>query len=165
VPVTVRRIGSTEWELLRGVRLVALVDTPDAFGSTYEAEVDRAQEWWAESATSLAWFIADPGAGAPVGLVAGVAPGDPTGACDVISMWVAAPWRGRGVADALLDAVERWARAGGATALVLRVSDRNERARRFYARQGFVPTGDVEPLRSNPSAQAVQMRRELPRAD
>jgi GNAT superfamily N-acetyltransferase len=141
-----------------------LADTPDAFGSTYAAEVGRAREWWTESATRLAWFIADTGDGAAVGLVAGVAPSDATAAREVISMWVAAHCRGRGVATALLDAVERWARAGGATALLLRVSDRNVRARRFYARQGFVPTGDVEPLRSDPSALALQMRRELPRA-
>ena len=161
MPITVRRLTSADWELLRNVRLAALADTPYAFGSTYEAEVGRAQEWWAGSAAQLAWFTADAGSGTPVGLVAGVPPAERTGACEVVSMWVAPPWRGKGVADTLLDAVERWARAGASASLVLRVSNRNERARRFYTRKGFVPSGNVEPLRSDPTAQAVQLRREL----
>jgi glutamyl-tRNA synthetase len=61
----------------------------------------------------------------------------------------------------LLDAVERWARADGATALDLRVSDRNERAQRFYAKHGFVLTGESEPLHSSPSANAMGMRRDF----
>ena len=48
-------------------------------------------------------------------------------------MWVDTAWRGRGVADALLDAVVDWAKEG-ATRLGLDVTDRVPRARRFYER-------------------------------
>jgi ribosomal protein S18 acetylase RimI-like enzyme len=163
VAVVVRRLGASEWPLLRAVRLRALADAPDAFGSTFDAEAGRSDEWWAASASNLAWFVATAGAGGDdqVGLVAGLPPGEEPDSRSVISMWVAATHRGRGVAVALLDAVERWARADGATALCLRVSDRNARAQRFYARQGFAPTGEREPLHSDPTANALGMRRDL----
>ncbi len=71
---------------------------------------------------------------------------------------------GRGAAGQLLDALERWARQDGAVWLSLGVSDRNERARRFYLRLGFSPSGESEPLHSDPTARAVQMRKPLPPA-
>ena len=162
----IRRLAPGEWQLLRTVRLHALEDAPYAFGSSFAEEVGRGDDWWRASTTRLAWFVATTGPSVvPVGLVAGLpAAIDDPDARAVISMWVDAPHRGKGVAALLLDVVERWARAEGATALVLRVSDRNERAARFYVRRGFVPTGDAEPLRSDPSALAVEMRLTLPRA-
>jgi hypothetical protein len=36
--VMARRARETEWEAVRALRLAALSDTPDAFGSTYEEE-------------------------------------------------------------------------------------------------------------------------------
>jgi ribosomal protein S18 acetylase RimI-like enzyme len=159
----VRRLSAGDWPLLRAVRLRALADAPYAFGSTFDAEAGRGDEWWAASASNLAWFVASAGDGGDdqVGLVAGLPRGDQPDTRSVISMWVDATHRGRGVAVALLDAVERWARADGATALDLRVSDRNERAQRFYTRHGFVLTGESEPLHSDPSANAMGMRRDF----
>jgi ribosomal protein S18 acetylase RimI-like enzyme len=49
--------------------------------------------------------------------------------------------RGRGVAGALLDAVERAARERGARKLSLRVLSTNEPARRLYERHGYVVEG------------------------
>jgi GNAT superfamily N-acetyltransferase len=56
-------------------------------------------------------------------------------------MWVAPPWRGRGVASMLADAVIAWARSQGCTRVGLWVPDDNTRARVFYERHGFRPTG------------------------
>ena len=166
--VVVRRLEPAEWRLLRTVRLHALADAPYAFGSTYAEESQLEDAWWAQSAARLAWFVAVPSGTPPqrrkaAGLVAGLAA---PGSADrsVISMWVDAAYRGTRIAVRMLDAVERWARGEGASALVLRVSDRNERARRFYARHGFAPTGSSEPLRSDPTAEALELRRPLPRA-
>jgi ribosomal protein S18 acetylase RimI-like enzyme len=47
-------------------------------------------------------------------------------------------WRGRGVGQALLAAVEERARARGCGKLTLEVQDENTRARRVYDRFGFV---------------------------
>jgi GNAT superfamily N-acetyltransferase len=172
---TVRRLGPDEWPLLRTVRLRALRDVPFAFGSTYEEESIRPDDWWETSTATLAWFVAETtgggrgpqGGGEPgeegdvVGLAAGW-PGSDPGACpEVISMWVAERWRGTGVGDALLSAVIDWAVSEAAAALCLGVAEGNDRARRFYERAGFRATGRGEPLRSRPEVHTWQMRLDL----
>ena len=44
----IRRIGADEWGELRDLRLRALQDAPDAFGSTYEEESIRTDAEWME---------------------------------------------------------------------------------------------------------------------
>ncbi len=56
-------------------------------------------------------------------------------------MWVAPGYRGRGVADGLVAAVCDLARAAGASAVTLWVTEVNDRARAFYRRVGFAATG------------------------
>jgi ribosomal protein S18 acetylase RimI-like enzyme len=151
--VEVRRVTRHEWESLRDVRLRALADAPDAFGTTYEEAVARPDDWWrdwaAASATSdtqavlLAWD-----GDRTVGLAGVFATDD--GAWQVISMWVDPSARGRGTGRALLDAVVAWARnQDNGRPIRLSVTDGNDGARRLYERYGFADTGVTEPLRSN----------------
>ncbi len=149
----VRRVRSEQWEALRDVRLRALADAPDAFGTTHAEAVTRPDTWWrdwaAKSAASdtqamvLAWD-----ADAPVGIAGVFATDDDV--WQVISMWVDPNARGRGVGRALLEAVIAWAKERDASRAVrLSVTDGNDDARRLYERYGFVDTGVTEPLRSN----------------
>ena len=62
-------------------------------------------------------------------------------AAEVVRFYVDAPWRGRGVADALMAAAVGAARAAGAPALWLSVLQRNARAVGFYRRHGFQSAG------------------------
>ncbi len=62
-------------------------------------------------------------------------------AFEVVYMGVAQPVRGTGVANALLSRAVRRAASRGANCLALAVDERNEPARRMYARWGFVQTG------------------------
>jgi ribosomal protein S18 acetylase RimI-like enzyme len=55
--------------------------------------------------------------------------------------YVAQSWHGRGVARALMNVVESEARARGAETLWLGVWERNERAKAFYHKCGFVDVG------------------------
>jgi len=159
VGMVVRRLGVEEWRLLKAVRLRALADAPEAFGSTLADELAQADDWWVASAQRLAWFTAasDAAPDEPYGLVAGTTRTDAADAREVISMWVAPARRGRRVADALLDRVGGWARSAGATTLVLAVVASNERALGFYRRQGFTPTGAARPLRRDPTVSAVEL--------
>lgn len=52
---------------------------------------------------------------------------------------VAPATRGQGIAGALMQAVERWARTRGYRRIRLAVWFQNERARRFYDHAGFQP--------------------------
>ena len=56
-------------------------------------------------------------------------------------MWVAPARRGQGVADGLVEAVCEQARQAGAGTITLWVTEVNDRARAFYRRLGFAPTG------------------------
>ena len=61
-----------------------------------------------------------------------------------IELWrfyVDRPWHGRGVAHALMDAVEQAARSRGATSLWLSVWEHNGRAQGYYAKAGFRQAG------------------------
>jgi GNAT superfamily N-acetyltransferase len=70
---------------------------------------------------------------------------------DLISMWVHAAHRGRGIATRLLRAVLDWAAGDGAREVALWVADGNAPAAAVYRRAGFVPTGKRQPLPSKPA--------------
>jgi ribosomal protein S18 acetylase RimI-like enzyme len=67
----------------------------------------------------------------------GESPDDPTLFAWIHDIYVKPEYRGTGVANMLMAEAERFARGEGARVLRLGVLERNERARRFYARQGF----------------------------
>src|SRR6476661_3746114 len=82
-----------------------------------------------------------------------------------IGLSVAEDWRGRGVGTALMAAAEDWARARGATRMILDLAAANEGARRLYDRLGYEVHGLMmdKPLDGAPAADVteVQTRGEL----
>jgi diamine N-acetyltransferase len=68
-------------------------------------------------------------------------PGDWPEAVELYQLYVDGQWHGRGVAAALMEWAIETARAAGHRRLVLSVYVDNHRARRFYARYGFVEVG------------------------
>lgn len=149
----IRRVERDEWRDYRTIRLAALLDAPDAFGSTYAESSARPEEWWIErtrlsaesneQAMVLAWD-----ADTPVGL-AGTFFDDPDWV--VIAMWVDPARRGKGLGRLLLDAVVDFQRAQGAAESVLGVVDGNDAARALYERYGFKDNGVANPLREGES--------------
>lgn len=132
--------------VLREVRLATLADAPYAFGSSLEEEQVLAEAEWRARAGELAFFVALDGDDA-VGVAAGAQLREPDPSVRMLrSMWVSPPYRGLGVADALVDAVVEWARSEGATTLSLWATEHAQRARAFYVRLGFVPTGRQRPM-------------------
>jgi GNAT superfamily N-acetyltransferase len=73
----------------------------------------------------------------------------PDGACEVKKMFVDAAARGRGVARALLEELERRARALGYATARLDTGPRQARAQRMYERAGYVA---IENFNANPVA-------------
>jgi len=158
--VEVRELAKDDWELLRDVRLAALSEAPYAFGSTYAREAAFTEEQWRDRIQSrgvtFLGFLSD--AGEPAG-VSGVYTAD--GVADLVSMWVRPSARGRGVGESLIEAAAGWAKARGYDTLYLWVTESNAPARRLYQRYGFTPTGERQPLPSDPALSEIQMSRPL----
>jgi GNAT superfamily N-acetyltransferase len=138
--VHVRRAAIGDEATLRRVRLQALADAPDAFGSTYERELARTLDDWRRWLSPGATFIAED-RGEPCGLVACARDATVPTVVDLMAMWVAPVARGTGAADALVSQVIAWASGQGARVVRLQVVQDNVRARRLYERQGFRVTG------------------------
>jgi GNAT superfamily N-acetyltransferase len=76
-------------------------------------------------------------------------------------MYVRPRARGRGVGEALIATVIDWAAARNATFVHLWVTEPNKPARLLYERCGFTPTGERQPLPSNPALGEIAMSRRL----
>jgi GNAT superfamily N-acetyltransferase len=83
------------------------------------------------------------------------------GSAELISMWVAPAWRGRGVASQLIEAVADWAASEALSEIRLWVVEGNQRAERAYAKAGFQRTGAVQPVRPREPAMEFEMSRPL----
>jgi ribosomal protein S18 acetylase RimI-like enzyme len=164
--VEVRRILADEWQELRDVRLRALLDAPDAYGSTYEQESGEPDDTWRDLAASGA----EGGQGFTAIAVGdtrleGLAVGAPhhafPGEVGLFAMWVDPAWRGRGVGRRLVDGVIAWAAIERFPTIRLLVTETNGPAFRLYERCGFVDTGARVPLREGSDLAAVSMIRSL----
>lgn len=159
----IRELGEQEWEVLRRLRLRALADAPEAFGSSLERELAFDEATWRGRLANPTSgnFVALDGS-EPVGLATGIHLDHlPTGERLLVGMWVAPERRRHGLGRALVEAVASWAVADGATRLRLGVEKDNTAAQHLYASCGFVPTGVAEPLRERPDLVEVEMARDL----
>jgi ribosomal protein S18 acetylase RimI-like enzyme len=135
---TIRPLTPTDAADYRAIRLAALQNAPDAFGSTYEMESARSMSGWKER-------LHTPGAlgayldGKIVGMArfvqdAGSAKERHKGS--VYAMYVAPEVRGQGIGSALLEALIAHA-SGVVEQLRLGVVDTNVAAIRLYQKHGF----------------------------
>ena len=161
--LTVRRFTSDEWRTYKELRLRALADSPDAFGSTLAAEQASTDEQWSARLTRGVMSNADLPLVAEVsdrsvGLAWAKIDESKQSVVHLYQMWVAVNFRRRGAGQMLLHAAIAWARASNAEAIVLAVSCGDTAASRLYARAGFTPVGSPEPLRVGSPVFAQAMR-------
>jgi GNAT superfamily N-acetyltransferase len=165
--VRVDRLGEDDWATFREIRLRSLLDSPDAFGSTYGEESSNTERAWRDWVAGrwrggvAAVFAGRAEGGSAVGTATGAEYDAEPGIGHVYAMWVAPDARGAGVGRALLEAVESWAHGRACRRLMLRVTEENAVARGFYAACGFVESGDRSPLREGSRLHAVTLTKEL----
>ncbi len=135
----VRLIGPDDWAEWRALRLAALAEAPDAFGSRLADWQDAPQQRWRDRLTAVPCNVVAALDGQPVGMASGWLPDE--GPAELLSMWVAPEARGHGVGDALVDAVVAWCTRHRPGALTLNVREANPAAIALYARHGFVDHG------------------------
>lgn len=162
----VRRLQADEWQAYRAIRLRALADAPDAFGSTLAAEQVLPDETWAarvaksaESGIDCALVAEE--SGVFVGLLWAKVDAQEADRVNLFQMWVAPEARGRGVAAALLDQALGWIRERGTRVVHLGVNDANGGALRLYGRAGFRAIGAPYPMREGAPHMEQEMRLDL----
>jgi ribosomal protein S18 acetylase RimI-like enzyme len=159
----VRRILPQNVDLFKTVRLHALEDSPSAFCSTYEREVNLSDEEWRSridrwnGETGVGFLAIDRDVPCGIG-GALIDPADRSRA-QLVSMWTAPMHRRKGVGSLLVNAVIEWMRSHDASALVLMVTSTNEPAIRFYTRLGFAMTGRTEPYPNDAAITELEMIR------
>ena len=157
---SIRRATPDDALQLKEIRLLALRDEPDAYGSTFEESARYSDEQWSRMAGEWSYFLAfcdDLVVGMASG---GLFPPHPQ-ARWLYGMFVRREYRGTGVADALVDAVVQWARDQGVQTLGLHVTTSLARPTAFYSRLGFVAFGSPTPMDRDATLSLQTMRKEL----
>lgn len=159
-----RGAGRTEWMRVRDLRLRALADAPDAFGSTLEIERGYEEGRWREliegwEGSVNALFVAEE-QGAWVGMAVGSRQHREPDA-HLYAMWVDPTWRARGVGARLVDEVLAWSASWGARSVILNVTETNRGAAAFYERMGFADTGQRHALRQGSDLLVRVLQRRL----
>ena len=160
--VEIRPIYAEEWRELREVRLRALADAPQAFGSTLSHEeqflddvwIARAQRGAAGETTRT--FLAGLD-GQFCGLAGVFLSAKDSTVADLVSFWVDPAHRRQGIGLRLVRSAEQWAQEMGAETLELWVTETNGPARRLYEQAGFTDTGRRQPLPSHPNLNLQEM--------
>ena len=156
----VRRAETDDWPKLRAIRMEALSDAPEAFGSTHAVAGKLSNYQWRSMIERTLYFLAERD-GEVVGMVSGGFNDRHPGTHWLYGMYVTPSARGTNTAAQLVEVVAAWARREGATELYLHVTSIAERARAFYARMGFVATGVNFGMDRDPSLIMMTMKKSL----
>ncbi|HEY5110865.1 MAG TPA: GNAT family N-acetyltransferase [Acidimicrobiales bacterium] len=158
--VVLRRTLIDDWSALRDIRLEALRDTPDAFGSTYGEALLLSDDEWRTFAAKRCFYLAERD-GKVVGMISGGLNDAHPGTHWMYGMYLTPAERGTGTAQRLVGEVNDWARAEGASELFLHVGSTVARARAFYLKLGFEPTGETFMMHRNAAITLITMRKSL----
>ena len=137
--LTLLRLTEDDWAVWRDVRLRALTDAPDVFGSSladWSGLGDREERWRSRLVDVPLNVVATAG-DSLIGQVSGTSSTSAPSA-ELISMWVDPAGQGTGVGEALIGEVIVWARACGAAAVTLSVKTTNSHAASLYRRMGLL---------------------------
>ena len=154
--ILIQRASGADADRLRVIRLAALRDEPDAFGSILSDAEQFGPAQWKLMASNWNYFLA-----VHDGRVVGMAGGGRNESLEtarwLYGMFVLPDVRGSGVAARLVSEVARWARQEGVETLGLHVTTSLARARAFYFRLGFNDVGPPEPMDRDHSLQLQMM--------
>lgn len=149
--ITIRPATVDDAAPLYDLRLEALVSHPEAFAADHDLTRDRGLEAWVEQMRQdevsnegvIQVALAGERLVGMTGLYRGHWPKTQHSGL-IWGVYVAAAWRGHGIAQGLLQACVDWGQAQGITIAKLGVATTNLPAIRCYARSGFAVYG-VEP--------------------
>ena len=142
----IRALQPNEWRAYKRLRLEALEREPQAFGATYASTIQKPDDFWrkrledaeAMPDSPILFAVRD---GVPIGLAA-ACPGETVGQVAIISVYVTAAERGRGVARALMTALLQ-ALQSRAETVSLHVNPDQSAALTLYLSLGFTVQEEI----------------------
>ncbi|MEU6098550.1 GNAT family N-acetyltransferase [Streptomyces sp. NPDC047079] len=172
----IRSIRPDEWPAVKELRLAALQDPVArlAFLETFEQASGRPDSYWqgraamgAEGALGVQQIVAEGEDGRWVGSLTVLI--EEAGTKDwagfpverrqghVVGVFVRPEHRGSGLTEALFETGLKWAWGRGVERVRLIVHEENGRARAFYRKVGFVPSGLTVPLSDDTGESELEM--------
>jgi len=151
--VKLRMLVPDNWAEYKLIRLSALKESPDSFGSTYEKEVEFSDSEWLErlktnfKGMSSMPLVAEID-GVLVGLAWGVIHHPDEKVMHIYQMWVSPEARGNGIAMSFLNELKIWALRNQCKSIELAVTTINEAAVGLYTVFGFKAEGVAKELRA-----------------
>ena len=156
----IRPLIPDEWRLLKEVRLKALQDAPEAFGTTLTQALAWDDAQWQENAQRFA--VLPPATSYfafsnnfPFGMVNCFMSLEDRQVAELTAFWVAPERRGLGIEAALVASAAEWASTQGIIALQAWVGEDNHRAIGFYRRVGFSEVGPYQTHTSDSKKQII----------
>lgn len=148
-----RMLVPENWAEYKLIRLSALKESPDSFGSTYEKEVEFSDaEWIGRLKVNFEGMISLPLVaeidGVLVGLAWGVIHHSDDKVAHIYQMWVSPEARGNGIAMSFLNELKMWAISNQCTSIELAVTTINNAAVSLYTICGFKAEGVTKELRA-----------------
>jgi ribosomal protein S18 acetylase RimI-like enzyme len=164
--VDIRVLREDDWQIYKSLRLRALQESPDSFGSTYQQEFEFTDDEWIsrlsrKKGANKSFPLVAEASGNPAGLAWGQVHDHDTKTAYVYQMWVAPEARGSGIGRELLSKIISWAKDAGQDNVKLAVTTTNSAAFALYRSSGFEPYGDAEELRPGSALNVQPMILEL----
>ena len=158
----IERLGPSQWQRLRAIRLRALEESPEWFAALYEKEWQRPDSEWQKEASTAHWRAISR-EGIDIALM-GVAVAEPIRECDcwLFSCWIEPSYRGRGIMKLMIDELDVICHDQGWIIQGLGVWPHNIRAIKSYEKYGFEKAGEPKPSRSRPDQFFQPMFRRRP---
>ena len=164
----IRRLRREEGLKYREIRLRALRDSPDAFGTTFAEAEAKPPQWFIDRARELddepdRWgvLVACDDDDVFHGMLYAAVSSENPSTMEVFGMWTDRALRRHGIAASLIDAVVSWSKRLGLSRIELWVTEGNDAAISFYNRAHFRDTGETDLLRPNRATRIHKMVRDL----
>lgn len=165
--ISVRPITSTDWPAYRELRLKALKESPQAFGSTWQQEILLPEQDWSaraiasESGQSARGFFAI-SKDEVCGLVWCLISDSDPHVANIYSLWTDPSVRGQGAGRRLLEKCIAWTNGKGVRHIRLSVTQDESPAMQLYKSQGFCTVGEPEFLHPGLDIKTQKMELRLP---
>jgi GNAT superfamily N-acetyltransferase len=151
-PIEIVTLSPNEWQAYRQLRLEALQDSPQAFGTSYQEQLARPDSYWQTRLADAAlgeksWLRFARSGGQLVGMMGAFCgrSDDQTvrDEATIIAVYVSPAWRGRGISTLLMQAILDVLKENGIRRAHLGVNGQQAAAVNLYLRFGFVSTSNV----------------------